>query len=64
MYFMGRIAHKLKHYESENAYYKKTIENFPEPAAFSNELREAGFDFVRHVPLTLGIANIHIAVRG
>ena len=30
MYFMGRIAHKLKHYESENVYYKKTIENFPD----------------------------------
>jgi hypothetical protein len=27
-------------------------------------LREAGFTFVQHIPLTLGVANIHIAVRG
>jgi len=30
VYFMGRIAHKLKHYESENIYYKKTIEEYPD----------------------------------
>lgn len=30
VYFMGKIAYKLKHYESANAYYKKTIESFPD----------------------------------
>lgn len=30
VYFMGKIAHKLKHYESANVYYKKTIEEFPD----------------------------------
>jgi len=29
-YFMGKIAHKLKHYESADSYYKKTIEEFPD----------------------------------
>lgn len=30
MYFMGKIAYKLKHYESANVYYKRTIEDFPD----------------------------------
>lgn len=29
-YFMGRIAFKLKHYESANSYYKKTIAEYPD----------------------------------
>ena len=29
-YFMGRIAHKLKHYESANSYYKQVIEKYPD----------------------------------
>ena len=61
---MPRLAGLLSHSSDAFEYFAETIENFPEPAAFSNELREAGFDFVRHIPLTLGIANIHIAVRG
>ena len=46
------------------SYFAETIETFPKPADFSAELREAGFTFVQHIPLTLGVANIHIAVRG
>ena len=30
IYFMGKIAHKLKHYESANSYFKKTIEEYPD----------------------------------
>ena len=29
-YYMGRIANKLKHYESANNYYKQTIAKFPD----------------------------------
>ena len=29
-YYMGRIAYKLKHYESANNYYKQTIVKFPD----------------------------------
>ncbi|MCQ2444819.1 MAG: ubiquinone/menaquinone biosynthesis methyltransferase [Mailhella sp.] len=51
---------------STNAYdyFADTIENFPAPEQFSEELREAGFKFVTYRPMTLGVANIHIAIRG
>ena len=29
-YFMGKIANKLKHYESANVYYKQVIEKYPD----------------------------------
>jgi soluble lytic murein transglycosylase len=29
-YYMGRIAYKLKHYESANSYYKQTIAKYPD----------------------------------
>ena len=30
MYFMGKIAFKLKHYESANSYYRQVISNYPD----------------------------------
>lgn len=30
VYYMGKIAFKLKHYESANAYYKKVINDYPD----------------------------------
>ena len=30
IYFMGKISHKLKHYESANSYYKQVIETYPD----------------------------------
>ncbi len=29
-YYMGKIAHKLKHYENANNYYKKVLTNYPD----------------------------------
>ncbi len=29
-YFMGKISYKLKHYESANVYYKKTVADYPD----------------------------------
>ena len=29
-YYMGKIANKLKHYESANSYYKKVLANYPD----------------------------------
>ena len=29
-YYMGRIAYKLKHYESANNYYKQTVAKYPD----------------------------------
>ncbi len=61
---MPKLAGLVSRSTNAYDYFAETIENFPKPADFSAELREAGFDFVQHIPLTLGVANIHIAVRG
>lgn len=61
---MPKLAGLMSHSASAYDYFAESIENFPKPADFSNELREAGFAFVQHIPFTLGVANLHIAVRG
>lgn len=61
---MPKLAGLVSHSTSAYDYFAETIENFPKPDDFSNELREAGFAFVQHIPFTLGVANLHIAVRG
>ena len=63
-HIMPRLAGLVSHSTSAYDYFADTIENFPKPDAFSEELREAGFAFVQHIPFTLGVANLHIAVRG
>lgn len=30
VYFMGKIAHKMKHYESANEYFKRTMQEYPD----------------------------------
>ena len=46
-YYMGRIAYKLKHYESANNYYKQVIYNFPDSyyafRASNNLYKDDGF---------------------
>ena len=63
-HIMPRLAKLVSSSDSAFSYFAETIETFPKPADFSDELREAGFTFVQHIPFTLGVANIHIAVRG
>ena len=63
-HIMPKLAGLVSHSTSAYDYFADTIENFPKPDAFSDELREAGFAFVQHIPFTLGVANLHIAVRG
>ena len=46
-YYMGRIAYKLKHYESANGYYKQVVQNFPDSfyafRANNNLYKDDGF---------------------
>lgn len=60
---MPRLAGLFSNSTRAYTYFADTIANFPAPAAFSDEIRLAGFPFVQHIPLTLGIANLHIAVK-
>ena len=60
---MPKLAGALSHSTSAYDYFADSIENFPSPNEFSKELQHAGFDHVKHIPLTFGVANIHVAVR-
>ena len=44
-------------------YLAESIEAFPDPKAFRQEINDAGFAFVQHKSLTLGLANLHIAIK-
>lgn len=61
---MPRLAGLVSRSASAYEYFADTIEHFPAPAAFSDELKQAGFPFVQHFSLTLGVVHIHIAVKG
>ena len=61
---MPRLAGLICSYPEAYAFLADTVENFPRPADFSEELREAGFPFVRCTSLTFGVVNLHVAVKG
>lgn len=61
---MPRLAGLICSYPEAYAYLADTVQNFPRPADFTEELREAGFPFVSHSSLTFGVANLHVAVKG
>jgi demethylmenaquinone methyltransferase / 2-methoxy-6-polyprenyl-1,4-benzoquinol methylase len=41
-------------------YLPRSVDDFPDPEGFCNEMREAGFKDVRYRPLTWGIAYLHV----
>ncbi len=45
------------------AYLARTIRDFPTADALADELLEAGFDSVYHIPLTSGIVRLHVAEK-
>lgn len=61
---MPRLAGLICSYPEAYAYLADTVETFPRPAGFSDELREAGFPFVSYTRLTFGVANLHVAIKG
>lgn len=61
---MPRLAGLVSGSTEAYDYFAETIARFPSPEAFREEFLEAGFPFVQHIPLTLGVANLHIAIRG
>lgn len=63
-HIMPRLARLVSDSTDAYDYFADTIAHFPPPQAFSAELRAAGFPFVGHIPLTLGVVNLHMAVRG
>jgi demethylmenaquinone methyltransferase/2-methoxy-6-polyprenyl-1,4-benzoquinol methylase len=57
---VGRLVSK---HPSAYTYLPESVQAFPSPEEFSQELRHAGFGTVRAVPLTLGIVYMFVAVK-
>ena len=58
---IGRLISK---HPSAYTYLPESVQAFPSPEAFSQQLRDAGFGTVHAVPLTFGIVYMFVAVKG
>ena len=58
---IGRVISK---HPSAYNYLPESVEAFPSPEEFSQQLREAGFGTVRAVPLTFGVVYMFVAIKG
>jgi demethylmenaquinone methyltransferase / 2-methoxy-6-polyprenyl-1,4-benzoquinol methylase len=58
---IGRLVSK---HPSAYTYLPESVQAFPSPEEFSQQLRNAGFGIVRAVPLTFGIVYMFVAVKG
>jgi demethylmenaquinone methyltransferase / 2-methoxy-6-polyprenyl-1,4-benzoquinol methylase len=58
------IGRAISHHPSAYTYLPASVEAFPSPEAFVQELRENGFSTVEAVPLTLGVVYMFTAVKG
>ena len=58
---IGRVISK---HPSAYNYLPASVEAFPSPEEFSQQLRDAGFGTVRAVPLTFGVVYMFVAVKG
>jgi demethylmenaquinone methyltransferase/2-methoxy-6-polyprenyl-1,4-benzoquinol methylase len=57
---IGRLISK---HPSAYTYLPESVEAFPSPEAFCDELRGVGFGTVRAVPLTFGVVYMFVAVK-
>jgi demethylmenaquinone methyltransferase/2-methoxy-6-polyprenyl-1,4-benzoquinol methylase len=55
---IGRLVSK---HPSAYTYLPESVETFPSPEEFSNQLRSAGFGTVRAISLTFGIVHMFVA---
>ena len=60
---MPKIAKLFGEKEDAYQYLAKTIQEFPLPEDFYNEIKEAGFKFIRRKKLTFGIVNLYVAIK-
>ena len=58
---IGRVISK---HPSAYNYLPESVEAFPSPEEFSQQLREAGFGTVRAIPLTFGVVYMFVAIKG
>jgi demethylmenaquinone methyltransferase/2-methoxy-6-polyprenyl-1,4-benzoquinol methylase len=63
-HILPRLGGALSGSAEAYRYFAESIENFPSPAKFCDELRGIGFPVVRHTPFALGIAHLFVAIKG
>ncbi|HUP38670.1 MAG TPA: bifunctional demethylmenaquinone methyltransferase/2-methoxy-6-polyprenyl-1,4-benzoquinol methylase UbiE [Vicinamibacterales bacterium] len=61
---LPRIGRLISKHPSAYNYLPASVEAFPSPEEFSQQLRDAGFGTVRAVPLTFGVVYMFVASKG
>jgi demethylmenaquinone methyltransferase/2-methoxy-6-polyprenyl-1,4-benzoquinol methylase len=62
-YLLPAVGRTVSGHGAAYSYLPQSVGAFPPPAEFVTILRQAGFDDVRAVPLTLGIVYLYVARR-
>jgi demethylmenaquinone methyltransferase/2-methoxy-6-polyprenyl-1,4-benzoquinol methylase len=60
---LPRIGRLVSKHPSAYTYLPQSVEAFPSPEQFSEQLRAAGFGTVHAVPLTFGVVYLFVAVK-
>ncbi len=60
---LPRIGRLISKHPSAYNYLPASVEAFPSPEEFSQQLRDAGFGTVRAVPLTFGVVYMFVAIK-
>jgi len=58
------IGRAISRHKTAYSYLPESVEAFPSPEEFSQQLRESGFGTVNAVPLTFGVVYMFVAVKG
>jgi demethylmenaquinone methyltransferase / 2-methoxy-6-polyprenyl-1,4-benzoquinol methylase len=58
---LPRVGKAISKHGKAYSYLPASVERFPTPEAFADEMKKAGFRQVRTVPLTLGIVYLYVA---
>ena len=58
---LPRVGRAISKHGKAYSYLPASVERFPTPEAFSEEIRNAGFRSIRAVPLSFGIVYLYIA---
>jgi demethylmenaquinone methyltransferase/2-methoxy-6-polyprenyl-1,4-benzoquinol methylase len=60
---LPRIGRFVSRHPDAYTYLNRSVEAFPSPEQFAEQLRTAGFGTVRAVPLTFGVVYLFVAAK-
>ncbi|MFZ8934152.1 MAG: class I SAM-dependent methyltransferase, partial [Bacteriovoracaceae bacterium] len=62
-YFLPFVGNIVSKHKDAYTYLNKTVEDFPYGKDFTDMMEKAGFQEIRIVPLTFGIASLYIGKK-